>query len=68
MQLEAFLAQSPDARPLRDHLTAGALAADMARRSVIEPGKEHSTTETLYEHLTTAIRELEAARAWLPTA
>jgi len=68
MEMEAFLAQSPDADHLHDLLTAATLSLSMANRCLTGPGPGTATTADLHQYLTAALDQLETARALVPRA
>ncbi len=66
MEMEAFLAQSPDVIRLRDHIADALLAVSTASRCFRQAGAESATTADLRGYLTIGLHELEAARALVP--
>ncbi len=66
MEMATFVAQSPDAPKVRQHIAAALLAIGMMGRSLNEPGVGRPTTADFHHHLATALRELEAAGALVP--
>jgi hypothetical protein len=66
MEMEAFLAQSPDAAKVRRHINAAVLALSMAQQCILQPGLATATTADLCRYLDTALYGLEAARALVP--
>ena len=63
MEMEAFLAQSPDAARVREHFTAAVFSLGMASRCVTQPGPWFATTADLHGYLMSAAQQLEAAGA-----
>jgi len=66
MEMAEFLAQSPEAARVREHIRAAVFALGMAARSCTQPGLGFATTRDCHSYLVTTLRELEAARALVP--
>jgi len=66
MEMEAFLAQSPDAAQVREHIAAARVAIDMMGRGLKQPKPALATTANFHRYLNTALQALEAARVLVP--
>jgi len=52
MEMQTFLAQSPDAARVRSHITAATLSLGLVGRSITQPRRGASTTADFHLHLT----------------
>jgi hypothetical protein len=66
MEMEAFLAQSPDAAQVREHIAAARVAIDTIGHGLRPARPELATTADFHRYLNTALQALEAARVLVP--